>query len=219
MILSTNYGLRGFEAGNLADIERINLMFYHPEVMKAKGYFRQGYTLDAKNHLLCSDKSMFECESGITKSGKDISLAVTDHEMGVLGWIWFYKDKYHPLPKMVQKNLGINDQNSTIYQISYEKLLSYGWTAKLLKAAKYVTSDYLRTERKGVIVAGLSLAIAKLADEFLNMHGSQKKLVFYAYVLASNIASRKVLEKNEFVQIERKYKYDGENASLWVKII
>lgn len=219
MIFRTNYRLRGFEPGNMEDIERVNLMFYHPDVMKAKGYFRKGYVSRSQADLHSASRAMLTTSSELTKIQKDISLAVTDQDSGVLGWVWFYHDSRHPLPKRVKTELGLNDRNSRIYQLSYEKLMSTGWPAKLLRQTKYVTKEYLHTERKGVIVEGLKLAIAKIQREFRVLFDSEKKLVLYAFVSPDNIASEKVLFQNQFELIPRKYKYDGVIQNLWVKVI
>lgn len=161
---------------------------------------------------------MLSTKSYITRRYQDVSLAVTDKDSGVLGWIWFYRDTRHPLPVRVQSELGLTPGNCRIYQLSYEKLLSHGWTAKILRHTQHVSHEYLHTPRKGVIVEGLRQAIIKLADEFAHLYGTQKKLVFYAFVSSDNIPSRKVLIQNDFAKIERSYKYDGALQDLWVKI-
>jgi len=219
MISSANYRLRAFEPQNMGDIERINLMFYHPQVMKAKGYFRQGYVVESQADLHYKNRVMFRIDSHLRKAVKDITLAVTDLDSGVLGWIWFYHDSRHPLPKRVQSELGLTKRNSRIYQLSYEKLISEGWPAKLLNLTRHVTPEYLKTERKGVIVEGLRLAIDRLRREFRALYPKSKKLVFYAFVSHDNIPSQKVLDQNKFIKIERKYKYDGEMQDLWVKVV
>jgi hypothetical protein len=218
MILRGEYSLRAFDAQNMGDVERINLMFYHPQVMKAKGYFRQGYVLESQADLHSIDQQMFKIKSYITRAKQEVALAVIDKKSSILGWIWFYHDTRHPLPVRVQKELGITARNSLIYQLSYQKLLSTGWTAKLLRNIKYVTPLDLCTERKGVIVEGLHLAIKRLESQFRALYAT-KKLAFYAFVSKDNIASSKVLELNKFVKIGRKYKYDGENQDLWTRII
>jgi len=218
MISRANYRLRGFEPENMGDIERVNLMFYHPAVMKAKGYFRQGYVVQSQADLHSTHGTMLSTSSHLTRTSKDISLAVTDLESGVVGWIWFYKDARHPLPKRVQSDLGLTRNNSRIYQLSYEKLISVDWPAKLLNLTKHVTHEYLMTERKGVIVEGLRLAIVRVRREFRALYGKGKKLAFYAFVSSDNIPSRKVLIQNDFAKIERRYKYDGALQDLWVKI-
>lgn len=213
------YGLREFRVGNLADIERLNLMSYHPMVMKAKSYFRQGHVVRTQADLLQAHPEMFSSGSSLSKQKKDISLAVTDREGGIVGWVWFYQDHRHPLPLGVKKVLGIDTKNSHIYQVSYEKLLSGGWPAHILQKTKFVTPEYLNSERKGVIVEGLKMAISKLSREFGKFRKVNAKLVFYAFIDPNNIASAKVVEKNGFRLIERKYSYDGEKANLWVRII
>lgn len=214
MISCGNYQLRGFEPGNMGDTERVNLMFYHPEVMRGKGYIA-----GTKTNLHDVSRVMIGTPSSLTRRNSDISLAVTDFKSNVVGWIWFYRDKAHPLPKGVMKDLALNDDNSRIYQLSYEKLMSTGWPTKLLSHTKYVTTEHLNTERKGVIVAGLRLALDKITHEFRVLYATRKRLVIYAFVSLDNVASEKVLIKNEFSLVSRKYKTSGVLQNLWVKVI
>lgn len=216
---SGSYSIRGFDSRNLEDVERVNLMFYHPTVMKAKAYFRKGYVVRTQADLHKISPGMFKSKSQFTKKNHDISLAVTDKESGVVGWIWFYQDSSHPLPIAVKKRYGVNNLDSYIYQVSYEKLLSKGWPAHILKKAKFVTPEYLQSERKGVIVEGLRMAIMRLGQEIRVLKQAKVKLVLYAFIDPSNIASIKVVEKNGFSLIERKYSYDGSKVDLWVRII
>jgi len=204
---------------NMADIERINLMFYHPQVMKAKGYYRLGFTVDSRKDLHERDKQMFLSKDHITRRKEDVILAVTDQNSGILGWIWFYHDSRHPLPRKVKTDLKINERNSRIYQLSYEKLLEKGWPAKLLAKTEYVTPRYLMTKRKGVIVEGLRLAINKLRREFRALYDKRKKLVLYGFVDPTNVASGMVMRRNMFKLVSQKYKYDGQVQDLWVRIV
>jgi hypothetical protein len=219
MILSGNYQLRGFEPTNLADIERVNLMFYHPSVMKAKDYFRKGYVVRSQADLQRISSGMFKSKSTLTRGKHDVSLAVTDLQGGVVGWIWFYQDSRHPLPIAVKKKLDVAKNHNYIYQVSYEKLLSNGWPGHILKKTKFVTPAYLQAERKGVIVEGLKMAILKLRREFKALKKDTAKLVLYAFIDPANIASNKVVEKNGFSLIERPYSYDGDRVNLWVRIL
>ena len=211
--------MRAFEPDNLGDIERVNLMFYHPAVMKAKGYFRQGYVVESERDLHEVSRDMFCHPARITRQKRDVVLAVTDRESGVLGWIWFYRDSSHPLPQRVQTELGISERKGRIYQLSYEKLLSNGWPAKILEKTRQVTPSYLQVERKGVIVEGLRIAILRLRRQFRTLYGLERKLVLYAFVDPSNISSSLVLQKNGFTRISRKYKYDGVPQNLWVRVV
>ncbi|MBP9670698.1 GNAT family N-acetyltransferase [Candidatus Woesebacteria bacterium] len=219
MSLPANYRLREFQPGNLADIERMNLMFYHPSVMKAKAYFGKGHVVRSQADLHSVSPDMFESKSNLTRQKDNISLAVTDSSGGIVGWVWFYHDTRHPLPLAVKNRFGANNRRCHIYQVSYEKLLSGGWPKHILQKAKFVTPEYLLTERKGVIVEGLRMAILKLRREFRVLKGSKAKLVLYAFIDPSNIASSKVVEKNGFIQTDRKYSYDGDKVDLWVRII
>lgn len=216
---SGGYFIRSFDSSNLGDVERLNLMFYHPTVMKAKKYYRMGYVVKSREDLHRVSPAMFKSKSTLTRKKQNISLAVIDSEGGVVGWIWFYQDHRHPLPVGVKKILGVNDAISHIYQVSYEKLLSEGWPAHILQKTKLVTPEYLKSERKGVIVEGLKMAILRLRDEFTVLKKGSAKLVLYAFIDPNNIASAKVVEKNGFVLINRKYSYDGEKVDLWVRII
>lgn len=219
MKTSSSYSLRGFEPGNLSDIERMNLMYYHPEVMKAKGYFKQDSDFSLNVDLQEVNDSMFNILSTISDKFEDVSYAVVDSVNKLVGWIWFYVDKRHGLPVKIVKRLGLTTENSRIYQVSYEKLMSGGWPEDLLSKTVHVDHVELHAPRKGVIVEGLRLAIEKLSTEYQRLYSPEHKLVLYGYVLADNIASAKVLERNGFEVETKKYRYDGLLHDLWVKII
>lgn len=218
MILNSAYILRGFEANNPSEIERMNLMYYHPEVMKAKGYWKRGLNVIEPGDLQETDKSMFGTHNAITSGCEDVAYAVADLSNRLVGWIWFYNDKRHPLPKKIMKKLGISPGTARIYQVSYEKLMSDGWSSDILSKIVHTSPDQLKTPRKGVIVEGLRLALEKISTEFRILYPSQK-LVIYGYVNPRNIASRIVLERNGFVKHNRPYKYDGVLNNVWVKIL
>lgn len=219
MNLNSTYILRGFEANNPSEIERMNLMYFHPEVMKAKGYWKRGTQVIDPHELQESDKSMFSTQSVMTSGQSDVAYAVADLTNKLVGWIWFYNDKSHSLPKMIMKKMGINLGNSRIYQISYEKLMSEGWSSDILSKIVHTNLDQLKTPRKGVIVEGLRLALEKISAEFRMLYPESHKLVVYGYVNPRNIASRIVLERNGFVKHNRQYKYDGVLNNVWVKIL
>lgn len=219
MNLTSVYKLRGFEQSNPSDVERMNLMYYHPEVMKAKGYFKRGFNFAKHVDLQESDMAMFNILSTILPEHKDVSYGVVDHTNELVGWIWFYLDKSHPLPVGISKRLGLTPQNSRIYQVSYEKLMSEGWPAEILAKIIHTTHASLSLPRKGVIVEGLSLAISKMTNEYRKLFSDQHKLVLYGYVHAHNPASQIVLMRNGFLKEKRKYRYDGSLHDLWVKII
>jgi hypothetical protein len=120
---------------------------------------------------------------------------------------------------MIQRKLGVSDHNSLIYQVSYEKLLSTGWPKQLLSALVYTPERELTKERKGVIVAGLSMSIERLSRRYRRRYVRKTNLVLYAYVLPENVASQKVLIANEFFKIERLYKYEKVLHQVWVRIV
>ena len=219
MNLNSAYILRGFEENNPSEIERMNLMYYHPEVMKAKGYWKRGASVIEDHELQESDQSMFNTLSTITSGYNDVAYAVADLTNKLVGWIWFYNDKSHSLPKMIIKKMGISLGNSRIYQVSYEKLMSDGWSSDILSKIVHTNLNQLKTPRKGVIVEGLRLALEKISAEFRSLYPESHKLVIYGYVNPRNIASRIVLERNGFVKHSRQYKYDGVLNHVWVKIL
>jgi RimJ/RimL family protein N-acetyltransferase len=219
MNLTGLYNLRVLERDNPMDIERINLMYYHPEVMKAKGYFKQEVKLLNKADLQEKDESMFNILSTISHGATDISFAIVDQLNKLVGWIWFYIEKSHPLPIGIVKRMGLTKNNSLIYQVSYQKLMSDGWPAELLARTIHCDHRDLHTTRKGVIVEGLELSLDRLSHEYKVIYGGKRRLVIYGYVLPENIASQRVLEKNGFIKEKRQYKYDGILNDLWVKII
>lgn len=204
MILQQPYKIRDFDPDNLIDTERMNLMFYHPQVMKAKGYHDPSLDYGKILGLQKFDRSAYV-------RNLDISFAVVDTSDRLVGWIWFYSDTRHPLPKRVINEYEI-DNEYHIYQISYQKLMSKGWPSKLLSQVSSASIANLHDDRPHVIVNGLSLAIDKLTK-------CHKKFVLYGFVLRNNIASAKVLKQNGFIKHPRTYKYDGEIHDLWVKCI
>jgi hypothetical protein len=210
MNLASNYKLRDFETNNPSDIERVNLMYYHPEVMKAKGYYSHEYRQIDQVDLQAAVGSV---------PGSDVSYAVVDQSNQLIGWVWFYPDKKHPLPVKVAKRLGLTIRNSRIYCVSYEKLMNDGWPETILKKMIHTSLDSLRSQRPGVIVEGLKMAIAKLSYDFYKIYSRRQKLVIYGYVNPRNIASRKVLERNGFKKEQRQYSYDGVKHDLWVKVV
>lgn len=214
-----HYRLRGFKRSNLSDIELVNLMGFHPSIMKAKGYWQRGFDFEKQVDLKSVDREIFQTKSRVERKYENVLYAVVDRLDKVVGWIWFYKDLTHPLPRAVVKNLGLNSYNSRVYQISYEKLMSSQWPKELVAKAEHVTLKYLERERRGVIVLGLSKAIVSLRRRLNLLYSRRPKLVIYAFTHPSNVASRKVLEKNKFERISRKYSYDGVPHYLWVKLV
>ena len=97
--------------------------------------------------------------------------------------------------------------------------MSDGWPTDLVNKLVNVKKEHLTIPRKGVVVAGLRLAIERLARGYRKLYARSRKLVLYAYVHPSNLASCRVLETNKFVKIDRMYSYDGELHQLWVRII
>lgn len=216
---SSTYYLRGFEANNPHDVERLNLMYYHPEVMKAKGYWKRGANVIDGEDLQEADSSMFDILNKLTPRHEDVSYAVADIANKLVGWIWFYRDSRYPLPSRVMKEMGLNPLSSRVYQVSYEKLMSEGWSKEILANIVHTKAEYLHEPRKGVIVEGLRLAIVRIAAEFQKLFPTDQKLVLYGFVLPKNVASCKVLERNGFVKAKRKYRYCKVLHDLWVKII
>jgi len=216
---NNHYRLRGFKRSSESDIELVNLMGFHPSIMKAKGYWESGFDFENQVDLNSVDREIFQTKARIERKIGNVLYAVVDKLDKVVGWIWFYKDKSHPLPRGVASKLGINKYNSRVYQISYEKLMSSDWPEELVDKAEHVTLDYLTKERKGVIVIGLAKAIKSLTRRFRSLYVRKQKLGLYAFTHPRNIASRKVLEKNGFEKVGRKYSYDGTPHYLWVKVV
>jgi hypothetical protein len=210
MKTSMNYKLRAFEPGNPEEIERMNLMFYHPQVMKAKGYWHTKFSFH---------QDMFGTPATISRQVADVSYAIADLKNDLVGWVWFYQESKHPLPTSLVKKYGLTKHNSRIYQVSYEKLMSESWPRELIMRTKYITKKALESPRKGVVVAGLGLAIRRLTREYRLLYKRQRKLALYGFVLPENIASAEVLRRNEFVKVERQYRYNGVKHDLWVRVI
>ncbi len=211
------YFVRGFRQENPAEIERLNLMYYHPAVAKAKGYHTRGFGLRKNESLLEKYEPMNDSRL-MKRRQESVSFAVADRRDLLVGWVWFYHDLRHPLPKRVQKRLGVQS-NSLIYQISYEKMLSEGWPKKLLERVRYTPIPELHKPRKGVIVTGLKLAIERLKRRYMRRYSRTRPIVLYAFVLPDNIPSKKVLIENGFVNEARLYKYDRILHELWVRIV
>lgn len=211
-----SYSLRSFDPFNPGDNLAMNLMFYHPEVMKAKGYYKEGFDFAKVTDLHELDTVKSAIDSKVTKVSKDIMYSVVDQNDSLVGWIWFYHDKQHPLPKRVRDEYGLTTRNSRIYQVSYQKLMSSGWPIGLLSQLSHTTKLHLHKDRKGVIVTGLSMALKKLARDFAKLFEKPKKLVIYGYIKPDNLASEKVLSRNGFVKYPRQYKYEGELHDLWI---
>lgn len=219
MTLNSAYQLRGFEIDNPHDVERLNLMYYHPDVMKAKGYWKKGANVIDGEDLQEADNSMADILNMLTTRHEDVSYAVADMANKLVGWIWFYRDSRYPLPKRVMTEMGLNTLTSRVYQVSYEKLMSEGWSKEILENVVHTKQEHLHEPRKGVIVEGLRLAIIRITTEFRLLFPSDQKLVLYGFVSPRNVASRKVLERNGFVKAKRKYRYCKILHDLWVKII
>ncbi len=213
------YKLRSVKRDNLADIEVLNLMAYHPLVMKAKGYWQRGFDFEKNVNLSDVDKGYFASNRIVSRRKSDIFYGVSDPTGLLVGWVWFYADKQHPLPTGVQTRLGVNTTNANIYQISYEKLMSKDWPIALLEKMVHVRRRELLKPRKGVIVEGLRLAIGRVKRAYQKIYAVKRRLVFYAFTHPTNIASKKVLEKNGFVKEKRKYAYDSVPHYLWIKVV
>lgn len=210
--------MRGFRSQDPGEIERINLMYYHPEVAKAKGYHTKNFGLKPGESLHQAYEPLDDSRL-LTRRQSSISFAVADRKSKLVGWVWFYHDSRHPLPKLIQRRLGVSEYNSLIYQVSYEKLLSSGWPKRLLSALRYTPESELTKERKGVIVTGLAMSIARLSRRYKRRYVRKLKLVLYAYVLPDNIPSQKVLINNGFTKVARLYKYEKVPHQVWVRLV
>jgi hypothetical protein len=211
-----SYSLRSFDPFNPGDNLAMNLMFYHPEVMKAKGYYKEGFDFAKVTDLHEIDNAKSVIDTKVTRASKNIMYSVVDQNDALVGWIWFYLDKQYPLPKKVRDEYGLTERNSRIYQVSYQKLMSSGWPLPLLEQLNHNTKLHLHRDRKGVIVTGLRMALKKLARDFAKLYQIPKKLVIYGYIKPDNAASEKVLSRNGFVKYPKQYKYEGELHDLWI---
>ena len=216
--MKNGYIVRGFRPRDPGEIERINLMYYHPEVAKAKGYHTKNFGLKPGDSLHESYEPIDDSRL-LVRRQPSVSFAVADMKSRLVGWVWFYRDRVHPLPKMVQRKLGVSEHNSLIYQVSYEKLLSTGWPEQLVSALVYTPVSELTKERKGVIVSGLAMSIERLSRRYRRRYVRRTNLVLYAYVLPENIPSQKVLLANGFNCVERMYKYEKVLHQVWVRIV
>lgn len=220
MPVESQYKLRGFDHSNPGEIELFNLMGYHPTTLKARGCWVPKFNYSDKAIDLESRKNTFEQTSHkLGRKPDDVAFAVADCDDKIVGWIWFYHDFCHPLPSKVVTELGLTPRNCRIYQLSYEKLMSTGWPKGLIKKTQYVTLRHLTKRRKGVIVEGLKMAISRLARMYRKLYVYKRKLVLYAFVHRTNLASNIVLERNGFTRQKKKYSYDGTLHNLWVKVV
>ncbi len=212
------YQLREFRPGDPEEIERMNLMFYHPQVMKFMGYKDNEFGQIRRGELQKPDRTMFRTTSVVTRKHEEVAYAVADEDNYLVGCIWFCLDSRHPFPVRVAKRLGVASTDR-IYQVVYEKLLSEGWPEELVTKVIHIHPDELHRPRKGVIVEGLKRAILRLTRAYRKLYVHRRKLVLYAFVLPDNTASQKVLQKNGFKKEERQYRCDGLFHDLWVRII
>lgn len=217
MSLKSGYSLRSYDPSNFGDVEVMNLMYYHPEVMKAKGYYREDFDFESVKDIAQIDKNL-ERISKLTRLAKQVMYSVVDEANNLVGWIWFYHESRHPLPKRIYDELGLNNQ-SQIFQVSYQKLMSEGWPASLINKVSQSTVVHLHKPRYGVIVQGLALALVQLRQECKILYKDKGAKAIFAYVLPDNISSAKVLERNGFAKYHRQYKYEGELNDLWTLII
>ena len=217
MTSRTPYRLRSFSPQDPGEIERMNLMFYHPHVMKYMGFDAREYRPTAHGELQRADRTMFSTSSAVSRKHTDVAYAVADAHNNLVGWIWFCVDRRHPFPKRVARRLDL-PRTSRIYQVVYEKLLSEGWPEELFAKVIHVHPTELFAPRRGVIVEWLRLAIARLKRSYRKLYATPRTLVFYAFVLPDNFASQKVLLRNGFVKEERQYWCDGVQHELWVRV-
>lgn len=216
---NSRYSIRGFNRENLAEVELFHLMSYHPTTLKARGYWKRNFDYEQEVDLTRLGSAIFDLSPRVSRKYEDVLFAVADRLDRIVGWVWFYCDNTHPLPAKIVNELGLTPRNSRIYQLSYEKLMSEGWPEELVDKAQYVTVSYLERARKGVIVEGLRLAIARLARSYRRLYIKRRKLVLYGFVHGKNLASRIVLERNGFVKQAKRYSYDGVPHQLWVKVV
>ena len=212
------YNIRNFNLNSPSDIERMNLMYFHPQVMKDKGYFVPGFDYKKVGSLSEADHSLKKVTAKVGKRSRDITYVVVDQKNELVGWVWFYVDKKYILPKSVAKLLKLNSRNSKVYQVSYQKLLSVGWPKRLLQKVKHTSVKTLSQPRRGVIVHGLKQAMSRLQREHKEVH-AEKRLIVYGFVNPANIASSSVLVYNGFVKHTKQYKYDGILNDLYMKVL
>lgn len=214
--MSNQYRLRSFLRDDPGEIERLNLMYYHPEVAKAKGYWSRRFA--RFTDVALSEKDALEGydDQVLSRDSKEVSYAVADNRNKLVGWIWFYQDKSHPLPRRVASCYGVTLRSRT-FQLSYEKILSTGWPDELLLHTKHVRHKDLYMERKGVIVEGMRLALQRLRRGYQRLYNRVPHVVLYAFVLPGNYASQAVLTKNLFVKWPRLYKCNRVLHQVWVR--
>lgn len=213
------YTIRSLDSGNLADVELLNLMYYHPIVMSAKGYSSLDPHYAQKVDLHEAESDIMAAHSRVKRKVSDVVFAIADKANHLAGYIWFYTDKKHPLPVSVVKAHGLTPKNSRVYQVSYEKLMSDGWPRDLVNKMVVVKKEHLTIPRKRVVMEGLAMAITRLHREYHALYTKKRSLVLYGYVQPENVASCKVLESNGFAKTDRLYSYDGVPHQLWVRII
>ena len=214
----TAYHLRPFYPDDPEEIERMNLMFYHPHVLKHMGFKEGEHYPERRDELQRPDKSMFASASEVREKHGDVAYGIADAADGLVGWVWFCIDKRHPLPVRVARRLEVLPQ-TRVYQVVYEKLLSADWPDYLIERMVHVKHEELFRTRKGVVVEGLRLAILKLKHEYGRLWTKPAELVLYGFVLPENIASQKVLLANGFSREDRLYWCDGVEHQLWVSVI
>ena len=81
MSIVASYRLRGFDQGNLAEIELFNLMGYHPDSLKARGYWKPKYRYGNELYLNYSDYTIFETSHKVSRKCEDVLSQITKTEL------------------------------------------------------------------------------------------------------------------------------------------
>lgn len=214
--MTVRYRLRGFLRDDPREIERLNLMYYHPAVAKAKGYWSRRFARFSEVSL-SEDEALCGHESTkVRRESKEVSYAVADDGNNLVGWVWFYQDSRHPLPRRIAKKYKVTPR-MRVFAISYEKMLHEGWPKEIVEAMQHVRPDELVVPHKGVIVEGLRMSLSRLKTAYRRLYRRVPRILTYAFVLPRNYASQAVLRHNRFELETRMYRCEGVLHQVWVR--
>lgn len=201
------YFIRRFKPTHKRDLETVMLMDLQPNVQDmpdAKDETGQEIEYDE----MLSFKDEFKQDRKLNNS----IFAVTDHASRAIGWVWYYADATSPIPKKAIQHLSL-PQDTHYLEISYQKLGTKIPT-EALRQSRTLTHQFVRRERKGVAISGVRQTL-----HYLRQQAADKSVLVFAYVDIANIASAKVLERNNFTRYDKKYR-DGQSYQyFWYKVI
>ena len=203
------YSIRRWNPNSSEDSQRFTDIDRHPRVLTG---------MDNPDSSIGEDIDfLMRVGESDSKDPRAMFAVVDDRTGKALGFVQYYQDSNHPLPKDIKERLNLT-ADALILQVSYAKLFG-----KWPENSKFVKkrNNLEKEEHLEVGVSGVRQTLQHLREmeDIISKKGKAqpRKIIIYAYTDPDNIASEKVLAKNEFNKSDTQYEYDGVPNNMWWK--